>query len=105
MPTVKVLIAAALPPSVLDELAGLTGDVQLTVLDESQRRLLRPGFGSADSEEARSIRGLIDESEVIYFTGLGVGPDLHLLARRARWMHTTADGVDDLIPQGHGRGS
>ena len=105
MPTVKVLIAAALPPAVLEELASLNGDVQLTVLDDSQRRLLRSGITTNTSEEAQSLRSLLGESEVIYFTGLGIGPDLHLLAEQARWMHTTADGVDDLIRHGYGRGS
>jgi phosphoglycerate dehydrogenase-like enzyme len=105
MPPVKVLIAAALPSTVFDELAALNADVQLTVLDDNQRRLLRPGIMSNTSEEAESLRAVVGDAEVIYFTGIGIGPDLHRLATRARWLHTTADGVDDLIAHGYGRGS
>jgi phosphoglycerate dehydrogenase-like enzyme len=105
MAATKVLIAAALPPAVLEELAGLNGEVELTVLNEDQRRLLRSGFASNSSDDAEALRELIGDSEVIYFTGIGIGPDLHQAARQARWIHTTADGVDDLIPKGYGRGS
>jgi phosphoglycerate dehydrogenase-like enzyme len=105
MAATKVLIAAALPAPVLEELSALDGEVELTVLNDDQRRLLRTGLSSNSSPEGESLRQIIGESEVIYFTGLGIGPDLHLAAKKARWMHTTADGVDDLIPQGYGRGS
>jgi phosphoglycerate dehydrogenase-like enzyme len=105
MAATKVLIAAALPSAVLEDLERLDGDVELTVLDENQRRLLRTGFVSGSSDEAQTLRKVIGESEVIYFTGLGIGSDLHTAATQARWMHTTADGVDDLLPQGYGRGS
>jgi len=105
MPSVKVLIATTLPPVVLQELTNSRGDVELTVLEEDQRRLLRSGLGVNQSEEAETVRRLLGESEVIYFAGLGVGPEVHKLATRARWLHTTADGVDNLLDWGYGRGS
>jgi len=105
MPLVKVLVATTLPPPALDELTSSLGDVEVTVLDEDQRRLLRPGLGENQSEAALTVRRLVGESEVIYFAGLGVGPEVHALATRARWLHTTADGVDNLLEWGYGRGS
>jgi phosphoglycerate dehydrogenase-like enzyme len=105
MPSVKVLVATTLPPAVLQDLGKADHGVDVTVLDDTQRRLLRPGLRENQSEEAETVRRLVAESEVIYFAGLGVGPELHDLATRARWLHTTADGVDNLLGWGYGRGS
>jgi D-2-hydroxyacid dehydrogenase (NADP+) len=105
MPPVKLLVATTLPPAVLQDLERSPDKLEVTVLDESQRRLLRAGLRDAQSEEATALRHLIGDSEVIYFAGLGVSAEMHELAKRARWMHTTADGVDNLLASGYGRGN
>lgn len=102
--SVKVLIATPLAPALLEELAALHDGVEVTVLSDAQRRLLRPGFGRDESEEARAVQRLVSESEVL-FVSFDASRDVHELARQARWIHTMAAGVDELLEQGFGRGS
>jgi D-2-hydroxyacid dehydrogenase (NADP+) len=104
MPTVQVLIAAALPPPLMGEITAINGDAHVVVLSDAQRSLLRQGFSENVDADAMEVKRLLAQTEVL-FLSFDAPRSVLREAASARWIHTMAAGVDDLIERGFGRGS
>jgi phosphoglycerate dehydrogenase-like enzyme len=104
MPDVEVVIATSLPADLMSELTSIDAGTHISVLDDEQRAQLRPGLASSQDPAAAKLRRLLSEAEVI-FLSFDAPPDVHELAKKARWIHTTAAGVENLLKAGFGRGS